>query len=166
VSLHRPALLFFVVLAVCACASREPPPAAVPAAAEPRTALAAGLAIERQWLDSWFRGTPVRIEQRPDGTLIVEVPQEFCFDAGRSGVRPPLAAVLDKVAESLRRQPLARVILLAAPDDKAASGVLARERATQVHRRLLDRGIAASRLAEPAATRAAAVQLRIGAAVH
>ena len=46
------------------------------------------LAVERQWLQSWFKGTPVRIEQRSESAFSIEVPRDFCFDAGRSAVKP------------------------------------------------------------------------------
>ncbi|MBA4178237.1 MAG: hypothetical protein C0505_17025 [Leptothrix sp. (in: Bacteria)] len=147
------------------------PAAPVPS---PRTVAAEGLAIEQRWLQDWFRGTPVRIALRGDGVLAVEVPREFCFDSGRSQIKPALAAVLDKVAESLRRRPTTRLTLLAAPADPAgpstspaanpASATLAQQRAAGVQRHLRDRGIALARLGEPTADGAAAVQLRIGAA--
>jgi outer membrane protein OmpA-like peptidoglycan-associated protein len=130
--------------------------------AEPPPNLATALAIERQWLNSWFRGTPVLIAQRSDGALTIDVPRDHCFEPGRSTLKPALAVVLDKVAESLQRRPQARVLLLAAPDDKGRAGPLARQRALEVRNRLLGRGVPASRLAEPSATAAAAVQLRIG----
>jgi outer membrane protein OmpA-like peptidoglycan-associated protein len=167
--------LFAVALAVCGCAGVTPPkptspapaptavPAPTPPSADQRTAFAAALTIEKQWLDSWFRGTPVRVAQRDDGALLVEVPREFSFDPGRSSVKPALAAVLDKVAESLRRRPTARLALVAAPDDMAGSTPLALQRAAQVHKHLRDRGVPSARLAEPTATTAVAVQLRIAA---
>lgn len=142
------------------------PAASAPSAnaAEQRTAAAATLTVEQQWLDSFFRGTPVSIRQLGDGTLAVDVPREFCFDAGKSEVKPPLAAVLGKVAESLRRRPNARVSVLSAPDDKPGSSPLALQRATQVQKLLRERGVPAARLGEPSAATAAAVQLRIVAA--
>jgi outer membrane protein OmpA-like peptidoglycan-associated protein len=157
--------------ALGACASappRAPAPtpaatAAAPAAsrAEQQTAAAAGLAIERQWLDSFFHGTPVTIAQRDDGALRIEVPLEFCFDRGSSAVKPPLAAVLDKLAESLRRRPATQLVLLAPPDARGGLPALALQRAAQLSRHLRDRGVAAARLGAPAVANVAAVQLRI-----
>lgn len=159
-----------VVLAVCGCASKAPPaqPAppsqpAPPASADQRAAAPGALATERQWLQSWFKDTPVRIAERNDGAVTVDVPLEFCFDAGRSTVKPALAAVLDKVAESLRRMPLAGLPLLAAPND-ATGPALALQRAAQVQKHLLSRGVPAARLAKPTVSAAAAVQLRLEAA--
>lgn len=150
---------------LAACAGGPPPASTVPPArAEVRPAAPAALAPERQWLQSWFKGTPVVIAQRADGDVVVDVPLAFCFDAGRSEVKPALAAVLDKVAESLRRVPRARLPLVAAPGDvggAAAAPGIALERAARVHRHLVSRGVAAARLGKPVAAGAAAVQLRM-----
>lgn len=146
-------------------AAEAPPGAPDTTAPNARTAGAELLAIEQRWLQDWFRGTPVRIAQRSDGTLAVDVPREFCFDTGRSQVKPALGAVLDKVAESLRRRPGARLTLLSAPGDpsgSAATATLALQRAAGVQRHLRDRGIALARLGEPVADGSASVQLRIG----
>ena len=161
----RRVLMAFMVLAIQGCATAPPSPATAPVA--PATApasadrRASALAVERRWLQSWFGGTPVLIGQRNDGAVSVEVPREFCFDTGRSAIKPPLAAVLDKVAESLRRNGWARLPLLAAPADAAETSPLALQRAAQVRRHLISRGVPAGRLGSPAATTAAAVQLRM-----
>lgn len=180
----RGSLLLAVAVTLGGCASVAPrpgppgtgpsapaeSPSAAPAgtgaapAPNARTAAAEALAIEQRWLQDWFRGTPVRISQRSDGTLAVDVPREFCFDAGRSQVKPALGAVLDKVAESLRRRPGTRLTLLSAPGDTgAAPATLALQRAAGVQRHLRDRGVALARLGEPVADGSTAVQLRIAA---
>ena len=143
-----------------------PAPAPAPSAADQRAAAPAALAAERKSLQSLFAGTPVRITQTRDGPVGVEVPREFCFDPGQSEIKPPLAAVLDKLAQSMRRAPLARLTLVSAPDDTGAapSSTLAQQRAAQLQKHLQSRGVAASRIGRPTATTAAAVQLRLEAA--
>ncbi len=147
-----------------------PPAASAPAAAasspaELRTAAAGTLAVERQWLAAWFKGTPVVIAQRPNGAVIVEVPREFCFEAGRDAIKPALAAVLDKVAQSMRRTAIAELHLIAAPDDTGVNPApLGLRRATRISEFLRTRGVPEARLAKPSATRGMAVQLRIEAA--
>jgi outer membrane protein OmpA-like peptidoglycan-associated protein len=93
------------------CDSVAPTRPAAPAAAErpPPTPGQAGgaLSVEQAWLEDWFRGTPVRITRASVAELLIDVPREFCFDPGRDAVKPTLAAVLDKLAESLRRMPAA-----------------------------------------------------------
>ena len=144
-----------------------PKPAEAPTAAPSATAPAprpSSLAVERQWLQSWFKGTPVRIVQQADGDVSVDVPREFCFDAGKSKVLPPLAAVLDKVSQSLRRTPGARLELLAAPGDDAQNTALALQRAKQVRSHLMGQGVPAAQLGAPSAGTAPAVQLRLALA--
>ncbi len=102
------------------------------------------------------------IAQRADGAVTVNVPRRFCFDAGRSSVKPPLAAVLDKVAESLRRRPQAH-LALAAPHDGTANPALTQQRAAQIQAALKQRGVAPERIDLPFTTAATGVQLRLEA---
>ena len=155
------ALILAALVAGCASTTATAPPPAGPATPGQRTQVAEALAVERQWLGSWFKDTPVKVAQRSDGAVSVEVPREFSFEAGRSGVRPALAAVLDKVAESLRRVPQAQVALLAAPDDGEVATALATQRAERIRDHLRSRGVAASRLGRPSAAATASVQLRL-----
>ena len=143
-----------------------PPAPPAPSAADQRAAAPAALAAERKWLQSLFAGTPVRIAQTRDGPVVVDVPREFCFEPGQSVIKPPLAAVLDKVSQSMRRAPLARLTLLAAPEDAgaAASSSLAEARAAQLQKHLQSRGVAATRIGKPTVTTVAAVQLRLESA--
>lgn len=145
-------------------ASAPVPPPAEPTAAEKRTATASLLAVERQWLSSWFKGTPVAIAQRANGAVNVDVPREFCFDAGKDAIKPALAAVLDKVSQSMRRVPGAEIHLVAAPGDGAtgpAGAALGAKRAGRVYDFLRSHGVPEARLVKPIATNAPAVQLRI-----
>lgn len=173
------ALLCALLLAGCAGVKPAPqrpepaqpepqaaPAAPAPSAADQRAAAPAALAAERKWLQSLFAGTPVRIIQTRDGPIQVDVPREFCFEPGHSSIKPPLAAVLDKVSQSLNRLPLARVTLLAAPDDAGAapsSPLLAQQRAAQLQKHMLSRGVAGTRIARPTATASAGVQLQLAA---
>jgi len=170
-------LLAAALLAGCASAPRPgaapsqappgqaaaPPAAAASSVPERRTAAASSLAVERQWLASWFKGTPVVVAQHSDGAVTVDVPREFCFDPGRDAVKPALAAVLDKVAESLRRTAIAEVRFIAAPGDPGSPPALALQRAARVHDYLRGRGVAAARLAKPSPAPAATVHLRLDA---
>ncbi len=141
------------------------PPSAAPTAApsaDDIANLAGALAIERRWLLSWFVKTPVVIGHIVEAAFSVEVPRTFCFDAGSTAIKAPLAAVLDKVAESLRRRPAAALIVVAASDDADGRAPLALQRAAAVRDRLLALGVGPAQLSAPT-TSAAAVQLRIGA---
>ena len=170
----RRALLVWAALGLQSCATRPRPAgdgaatqasdgrAALPPGARPTTPRPPSpLTAESRWLQSWFRGTPVQIVQQGDGPLAIEVPREHCFDPGRPQIRPALAAVLDKLAESLRRLPQARVVQMAAPADAGGGAALAQQRAHQLRLRLLARGIAPTRLLAGTVSAGAAVQLRV-----
>lgn len=159
------AVAWAAMLLLAGCAGTQPQPPAprspTPAKADPPGARAAPLEVERQWLQSWFDGTPVRITMNADGALQVSVPREFCFTAGQHTLRPALVAVLDKVAESLRRQRQVQMDLLAAPGDGAPDPALAQRRAAAVRQHLRSRGVPESRLAAASVAPAPAVQLRM-----
>ena len=140
------------------------PTASAPTAAEQRTASASTLSVERQWLASWFKGTPVVVAQRQNGAVVVEVPREFCFEPGQDAIKPALAAVLDKVAQSMRRTAIAELHLIAAPTDAGGAAALALRRAGRVYDFLRSHGVSEARLVKPSPTSSPAVQLRIEAA--
>ena len=145
-------LLICLWLALLAACGSKPPlkPAApagpgsptpgAPAPEPPRPTLAA----EQQRLSALFDGTPVVFTMQNDGSLKVEVPLRFCFDAGSSTVKPPLGAVLDRIATSQRRG--ASRLLVVAPGDKRGKGItLGSDRAGSTRDYMVGRGVAATR---------------------
>ncbi|HSN33311.1 MAG TPA: OmpA family protein [Ideonella sp.] len=137
------------LLALLAACATTPAPPGAPGA--PSTAAPAGaptIASEQRRLADEVRGTPVVVETTPEGRLRVEVPLEFCFDHGRSAVKPPLAAVLDRVAAGLRKQSAFSVRVGAPTDARGAGGeVFARDRAASVRDYLVARGVPPTRFA-------------------
>lgn len=133
-------LLAAAALAGCAAVSPLPErPGSDTTPAAPPT-----LESEQRRLREALRGTPVLVETTPDGRLRVEVPLEFSFDRGRSAVKKPLAAVLDRMAPGLRQA--AFDIRIAAPADaKNNSQLLVQDRAASVRDYLVARGVTATR---------------------
>jgi len=171
-SLRRGLLCLAGMVLLHGCASRQPGGTAAPPPSPPGRDTAPvtpaaspgpqhALDGERKWLQQLFEGTPVVVAQRDDGAVSVEVPLTYCFDSGRSTVKPPLGAVLDRVARSLLRQPKARLPLLAAPADANGDPALAKQRAQQMRAHLRQRGVPEARLGAPVASATAAVQLRL-----
>ena len=170
------ALVSTVLAVLAGCASQvpkagsaTPAPATGTAPSQPSTpprpapppAVVSPLMSEQRWLEEWFRGTPVVIALADSSTLAVDVPLVNSFDAGSSSIKPALAAVLDRVATSLRRQPAMRVSI-AAPADANGGAALTASRTQQVREHLVSRGVSATRMAAAGAVRAGtAVQLRI-----
>lgn len=74
-----------------------------------------------------------------DGSLRAEVPLRFCFDPARAVVKPPLAALLDRLARSPATR--AGAWSVAAPGDPASKGTaLAAERTASVRDYLVGQG--------------------------
>jgi outer membrane protein OmpA-like peptidoglycan-associated protein len=151
-------LLPALALALGACASVAPP--APGAGAPARPAADAALAKEHRWLSQLFAGTPVEITLQRDGQLAVEVPLDFSFDAGRANVKPPLAKVLDYLAQSATRQITTR-LHVAAPADTRGAPALALRRAAAVRAYLAGKGVSPQRFSEPVAAERGGVSVRV-----
>lgn len=149
--LSRRTLIGVAAALLAGCASkpgtRAPDGTTLPV---PPGSVAPELVSEQRWLEELFTGTPVVVGAGPEGTLRVEVPLKYSFDPGRKVVKPPLEAVLGKVAASLHRQKRAR-LLLAAPTP---------EQADALKSQMQTRGIAAYRIGS-LPLRADAVELRL-----
>ena len=127
-----------------AAAARPAPAASGPGAASPAPPRAT-LAAEHKRLAELFKGTPVVFSMQADGSLRVDVPLSFCFDRGAFVVKPPLAAVLDRLARSQRGD--TTKLRVTASGDTAASGPnLARDRAASSRDYMVARGVLASRV--------------------
>jgi outer membrane protein OmpA-like peptidoglycan-associated protein len=111
----------------------------------PSAPAASPLTTEQRFLEDWFRGTPVVIAAQPPTILQVDVPLANSFDAGKADVKPALNAVLERVAESLRRQPAGR-LLVSTPADAGGNATLGQQRSQKVRDLLIIKGIAATRV--------------------
>jgi hypothetical protein len=115
----------------------------------------APLAAEARWLGDLFAGTPVQVSGERDGSVSLQVPLKFSFEgAAASPPKPPLQAVLDKLSQSLKRQPAAR-LQAAAPAPASA------ERLAAIRSHLAAKGVANWRVAQASAPPAGAVLLRL-----
>jgi outer membrane protein OmpA-like peptidoglycan-associated protein len=161
-TMTRLLLLAFAAF-IAGCASTGPGPAAPswPGQAPPAPAAPPPLAQEQRWLGQWFQGTPVVVAPGEDGAVEVGVPLEFSFDAGKSAVKPPLAAVLDKVSESLHRHAGARVLVSAPAIDGASAATLARERTGRMRDYLMNKGVLSRRIEPVTINGAKEVALRL-----
>jgi outer membrane protein OmpA-like peptidoglycan-associated protein len=162
------AALVLVFVAGCKTAPSSTPGGAPPAPyasssapVSPATKAAstkANLAIEKVRLTELFRGTPVVFALQPDGSLRVDVPLHFSFDAGKAVVKAPLAAVLDRIASG-QRDELTRVLISTPPDAGGKATALSAERASNVRAYLVTHDLAETRLTLSPTASAAAVRL-------
>ncbi|MDQ6681258.1 MAG: hypothetical protein M3Y67_09910 [Pseudomonadota bacterium] len=142
----RPALAALVLVVVSGCSLMRPSSSEL--GASPQLALEA----EQRRLAELFRGTPVAVSMQADGSLRLSVPLRYSFDKGRFAVKPPLGAVLERVAKSQRGA--ATRLVVAAPADPQSKGLmLATERATSARDYMVIRGVDASRFSVSAAGR-------------
>ena len=141
-----------VALMLGACSSMPPGSAPAASTAPSATAPAAALptlASEHKRLGDLFADTPVTVQRAPDGRLLLHVPLRYSFDTGRAAVKPPLAALLDRLATSLRQQAGFSVRINASGDARGASASqLALERAAATRDYLILKGAPANRFAE------------------
>jgi len=133
---------------------RQPTPSPATKAASTK----AHLAIEKLRLAELFRGTPVLFALQPDGSMRVEVPLNFSFDTGKAVVKPPLAAVLDRVAAG-QLQEVTQIVVRAPTDATAKSPTLLGERGASVRDYLVARGLADTRVVVSGPAGAAVVRL-------
>lgn len=124
---------------------------------------ASPLAGLHERMASAMRGTPVDVEMSGSDLVLVSVPLQHSFDAGRAAVRPALAAVLDRLAGELRTLPEAS-LAVAGPADQRGSALLAQDRAAATRDWLVSRGVAATRFGRPGRSSESAVEIRISAA--
>lgn len=145
-------------------AERPAPPAPPTGNAATRAAATqARLATEKARLANLFRGTPVVFELLPDGSMRVDVPTAFAFDPGKAVVKPPLAAVLDRIATGQQHE-LTRIVIGAPADAVAQGPALARERAASARNHCVARGLPADRVVAAVNGSNAAVRITVSAA--
>ena len=118
----------------------------------------ANLAIEKLRLAELFRGTPVLFVLQPDGSLRAEVPLHFSFDTGKTVVKPPLAAVLDRIATGQLNE-LTQVVVSAPNDPATKDATLVGGRAASVRDYLVAHGLAATRVAVSASAGTGVVRI-------
>jgi hypothetical protein len=152
-------LLFPFVAALAACGTRpaSPRPAAPSLEPAPRQQQPT-LAVEQRRFTALFDGTPVVFAMQPDGSLRATVPRRYAFDAGAIKVKPPLAAVLDRLAKS-QASTGSRMKVSAPSDPERRGPALARERALSVRDYLMGHGIVPTRLQANGVTQSDEVEI-------
>lgn len=154
-----------LALALAGCGSFKPSGPAGSSEAGVATAPAPSLESEQRRLAELFRGTPVVFDIQNDGSLRVTVPLRFSFDKGRHAVKPPLGAVLERIARSQHKA--STRVHVAAPADPNTKGLmLATERATSARDYMVARGIEATRFSVSALGGGDTVVIVVAEAAH
>ena len=103
----------------------------------------------RNAMEQATRGTNVEVTRTEDNQLKLNIPNDISFDTGSAAIKPPLRAVLDPFANSLRDDPSARLMIVGHTDNTGSEAVnnpLSVERAQSVRDYLVTRGVAATRV--------------------
>lgn len=103
----------------------------------------------RAAMEQATRGTNVEVTRTEDNQLKLNIPNDISFDTGSAAIKPPLRAVLDPFANSLRDDPSARLMIVGHTDNTGSDAInnpLSVERAQSVRDYLVTRGVAASRV--------------------
>lgn len=103
----------------------------------------------RTAMEQATRGTNVEVTRTEDNQLKLNIPNDISFDTGSAAIKPPLRAVLDPFANSLRDDPSARLMIVGHTDNTGSDAInnpLSVERAQSVRDYLVTRGVAASRV--------------------
>lgn len=162
----NPRLIYPLLALLAGCATPSgAPPTGTPAAGVPPAGTApapeplrpgqpapTALAAEVRWMQALFDGTPVQIVAEADGAMRVDVPMVHAFDDKSAAPKPPLRAVMDKVATSMGRQASSKVQI-------ATPGPAARSAAMRSY--LATRGVIALRVAVAPQPAAEWVTLRV-----
>lgn len=133
------------LLVACGTRPAAPPSPTLDPSAQSTTPARATLLSEQGRLSELFRGTPVTFTMQVDGSMRATVPRVFSFDAGAIKVKPPLAAVLDRLSKS-QLQSASRLRVSTPSDTGKPGSALARDRALSVRDYLMGQGIAPTRL--------------------
>jgi len=132
------------LFAGCGTTPSSPVPPAPSASAPGSPPPKQTLLEEQRRLADLFRGTPVVFSMQPDGAMRIEIPLQFCFDAGQSKVKPPLAAVLDRVSRSQQNE-ATHIAVIAPIDTGAKNQALGIARAVSIRTYMVAKGVAEAR---------------------
>ena len=103
----------------------------------------------RNAMEQATKGTNVEVTRTADNQLKLNIPNDISFDTGSAAIKPPLRAVLDPFASSLRDDPTARLTIVGHTDNTGSDAVnnpLSVERAQSVRDYLVTRGVAGARV--------------------
>jgi outer membrane protein OmpA-like peptidoglycan-associated protein len=143
-------LLSALPLALAGCAggpiTRTPSSGAPASGGWFGSGLSPALEAQRARLREALRGTPVVVEATGERQLRVAVPTRHAFDAGRSAVKPALAAVLDQFAIGFKPFAATTELRIAVPADDKPSPQVVKDRGASARDYLVGRGVPRSRI--------------------
>ncbi len=105
---------------------------------------------QKQRMEVATRGTGVEVTQTADNQLKLNIPSDISFDTGRADIKSNFRTVLDQFAQGLRENPGSTVRVIGHTDSTGSDAInnpLSVDRAASTRNYLVDRGVAANRIA-------------------
>ncbi|MCL4183734.1 MAG: OmpA family protein [Burkholderiaceae bacterium] len=105
---------------------------------------------QKRAMEQATQGTGVGVTQTADNQLKLNVPSDVSFDTGRADIKPNLAPVLDRFAQTLQQNPATTVRIIGHTDSTGTDAIndpLSINRAASTRQYLAARGVEAGRIA-------------------
>lgn len=105
---------------------------------------------QKRAMEQATQGTGVDVTQTADNQLKLNVPSDVSFDTNRADIKPNLAPVLDRFAQTLQQNPTTTVRIIGHTDstgNDAINDPLSVNRAASTRQYLAARGVEAGRIA-------------------
>ena len=105
---------------------------------------------QKRTMEQATQGTGVGVTQTADNQLKLDIPSDISFDVGRAEIKPNLAPVLDRFAQTLNANPTTTVRVIGHTDTQGSDAIndpLSVNRAASTRQYLASRGVSAARIA-------------------
>ncbi|WP_018411568.1 OmpA family protein [Methyloversatilis thermotolerans] len=105
---------------------------------------------QKRAMEQASAGTGVGVVQTADNQLKLDIPSDVSFDVGRADIKPDMRPVLDRLAQTLNANPATEVRIVGHTDSTGSDAVndpLSVNRASSTRQYLVNRGVAAQRIA-------------------
>ncbi|MEO8935826.1 MAG: OmpA family protein [Burkholderiaceae bacterium] len=105
---------------------------------------------QKQRMQQATQGTGVEVTQTADNQLKLNIPSDISFDTGRADIKANFRTVLDQFAQGLRENGGSTIRIIGHTDSTGSDAInnpLSVERADSTRNYLVDRGVAANRIA-------------------
>jgi outer membrane protein OmpA-like peptidoglycan-associated protein len=105
---------------------------------------------QKRAMEQATQGTGVGVTQTADNQLKLNVPSDVSFDTGRADIKPNLAPVLDRFAQTLQQNPATTVRIIGHTDSTGTDTIndpLSINRAASTRQYLAARGVDVGRIA-------------------
>jgi outer membrane protein OmpA-like peptidoglycan-associated protein len=105
---------------------------------------------QKKAMEQATAGTGVGVTQTADNQLKLDIPSDISFDVNRADIRPNFRPILDRFAQTLKDNPVTTVRIIGHTDSSGSDAInnpLSVNRAASSRNYLVDRGVAANRIA-------------------